>query len=221
MTTPVAQGEKAYAVTVKAGDQDAYTAAGQRTEIGQNNGARQFGDGTGDRQQRQGEERWIAYQLRLPAGTVQAGWCALNQNKGAGTGNGPLSLYFENNRLKLMQSGSQAYGSTSIGSIWNAPADTVRNQWIKIMIHVKWSTGSDGFVELFGDLADGQGFRQLMPRKSGWTLKYGADGGPVTVGSRIGIYRAKTNADTTVHFDGFNVAANRADASLRAFGQSL
>jgi hypothetical protein len=220
VTSPVAQGSYAFAMTVKAADHDAYTSGAQRTEVGQNNTARTMADGI-DRQMRQGQDRWIAYQVRIPAGYPTATWNAIQQNKGEGKGNGPLSWYFEGGKLMLKKSASQSYGSTNANTVWTSPTPTARDKWIKILLHVKWSTGSDGFYEAFGDLADGNGFRQLKARTSGWTLKYGADGGPVNVGSRIGIYRSALSQDATAYFDGFNVAGSRADATARAFGASL
>jgi hypothetical protein len=43
----------------------------------------------------------------------------------------------------------------------------------------------------------------------------------VNVGARFGIYRSALAQDATAYFDGFNVSATRADATLRALGQSL
>ena len=72
-----------------------------------------------------------------------------------------------------------------------------------------------------GDLADGQGFRQLKGLTPGWTLKYGATGAPVNVGARFGIYRLALAQDSTLYFDGFNVATTRAGATQQAFGVSM
>jgi Polysaccharide lyase len=105
--------------------------------------------------------------------------------------------------------------------VWEAPSQTVRNRWVKLLVHVRWSTGGDGFYELWGDLADGHGFRELKALTSGWTLKNGSSGGPVDVGARIGIYRSSLAQDGTVYFDGFNVATTRAAATTRAFGEPL
>jgi hypothetical protein len=219
-TSPVAQGSYAYAMTVRGSDRDAYTSGAQRTELGQNNAARTMADGV-DRQMRQGQERWIGFQVRIPASYPSAAWNTLVQLKGAGSGNGPLGVYWENNRVVLKKSSSQTYGSTSIASVWSPATATPRDSWIKLLVHVKWSTGGDGFYELLGDLADGQGLRQLKPLTSGWTLKYAADGTPVSVGPRVGIYRSALTQDATAYFDGFAVGATRADATLRAFGAAL
>ncbi len=89
VSSPVAQGSSAYAVTVLGGDRDAYTSGAQRTEVGQNNASRSFPDGV-NRQMTHGQERWIALQLRIPADFPSARWNSLVQLKGAGTGNGPF-----------------------------------------------------------------------------------------------------------------------------------
>ena len=221
VTSPVAQGLRAYAMTVRASDRDAYTSSAQRTEIGQNNAARSFSDGI-ERQMLQGQERWIAVQLRIPADyPAAASWNAVVQLKCEGSGNGPLSWGWANGKLRLSKSQSQTYGSVNDGPVWESPTTTVRDRWIKLLLHVKWSVNSDGFYEAFGDLADGQGFRQLKPPTSGWTLKYSSTGQPVRVGARFGIYRSAMAQDSTLYFDGFNVATTRADATQRAFGKAL
>lgn len=220
VTSPVAQGTRAYAMTVGGGDRDAYTSGAQRTELGQNNGARTMPDGV-NRQMYQGQERWLALQIRVSPNYPSASWNSLVQLKGEGTGNGPLSLYWENGRLMLKKSASQSYGSTNISTVWSPPSATPRDQWLKVLLHVKWSTSGDGFYEFFGDLADGQGFRQLKGRTDGWTLKHSSSGGPVAVGARFGIYRSGLTSTDTAYFDGFNVAATRADATARAFGRSM
>jgi hypothetical protein len=219
VTSPVAQGRYAYAMTVRAADRDAYASTSQRTELGQNNVARTFRNGSGDRQMRQGEERWIAVQVRVPAGYPAGRWTSLVQLKGQGSGNGPLAVLFERGKLRLKKSQNQTYGSTDFADVWVAPAATVRGRWIKLLVHVKWSTGPDGFYELFGDLADGRGFRQLKPLTAGWTLKFAANGGPVAVGARFGVYRSAVAMDSTLYFDGFTVAARRADAKANAFSR--
>jgi Polysaccharide lyase/Ca-dependent carbohydrate-binding module xylan-binding len=220
VTSPVAQGSWAYSITVRGSDRDAYTRSAQRTELGQSNSPRTMSDGV-DRQMYAGQERWIALQLCIPADYPSPRWNTLVQLKGEGRGNGPLGIYWENRRLVLKKSDSQIYGSTDVSTVWAAPAATLRERWVKLMVHVNWSTGGDGGYELLGDLADGLGFRRLKAFTPGWTLKYGSDGGAASVGARIGIYREAVGQDTTAYFDGFNVAATRVDASLRAFGEAL
>src|SRR4051794_24215197 len=94
VTSPVAEGSRAYAFTVDPRSRDPYTHAAQRSELGQNNPARGMVDGV-DRQMHQGEERWIAFQIWIPSSFQESEWDAIQQNKAAGKGNGPLSWYFE------------------------------------------------------------------------------------------------------------------------------
>ena len=207
-------------MTVRASDRDYYTSGAKRTEVGQNNSARTMADGV-DRQMHQGQDRWIGLQVLIPANYPTATWNAIVQLKGEGTGNGPIGIYFENGKLALKKSTTQAYGSTTAFKVWESPTATARDVGVKLLVHVKWSTGGDGAYELLGDLADGQGFRQLKALTTGWTLKYGSSGAPVNVGARFGIYRSALAQDTTAYFDGFNVSSTRTDATLRAFGNAL
>jgi hypothetical protein len=98
-----------------------------------------------------GQERWIALQLRIPASYPAAAWNTLVQLKGAGAGNGPMAIHFEGGRPSLRKSSSQSYGSTNTEPVWTSPSTTVRDEWIKLLVHVRWSADGDGFYELFGD----------------------------------------------------------------------
>ncbi len=217
VSSPVAQGGSAYAVTVRAGDRDHYSSSSQRTEIGQSN-PREFSDGV-VRQMKQGQKRWIALQIRVPAGFPEPDWTVLSQLKGDGDGNGPFSVNWEDGRVLLQKSQSQRYGSTDISPVWTPAARSPHDRWLKLLLHVRWSTGPDGYYELFGAVGDGKGFRRLTPRRDGWTLKRDSDGGPVNVGARVGIYRSRIAQDATAYFDGVNVARTRAAATRRAFGK--
>jgi polysaccharide lyase-like protein len=222
VTSPVAQGTMAYAMTVVSSDHDFYTTNAQRTEVGQGNPSRTMPTG-GDRQFRQGDDMWVAWQLQVPASyPIPTSWVTFTQFKGAGTGNGPFGIYFDGNKLSLGKSQDQTYGNVNIASVWSSPTTTVRDQWIKLLLHVKWSTGSDGSYELWGDLKDGLGFRRLKALTSGWTLKFDPSNlSPVIVHARIGIYRAAVATTSTVYYDGFNASTTRGDATLTAFGESL
>lgn len=217
--TPPSPHTHAWQTTVEDGDADYYSAGAQRTEMGMGNPTRVMADGV-SREQRQGDVRFIAYNLYLPSSFYspsRAGeWCALNQNKGNGaSGNGPLGLSTWGGKLLLEKSQSQTTTSTNMGIVYQSPV-VARDRWIKILIEVKWSTGSDGYYALHGDLADGLGFRTLLPRVDGWTLKTG-----ITVHSRLGIYRGAVRGTHSVHWAGFNVSDTRADATRFAFGSSL
>ena len=221
VTSPVAQGTFSYAMTVRVGDRDASTqgarANGARPE------QRRATDGRRSRSSNASGRRAVdrASSFACPGNLPDAPWYALVQLKGEGKGNGPFGVYWEDERLVLKKSASQSYGSTRMHNVWVAASPTPRDRWIKLLVHVKWSTASDGAYELLGDLADGQGFRQLKRLTTGWTLKYDSSGAPVNVGARIGIYRLAGPRDSAVYFDGFTVAGTRAAATNRAFGESL
>ena len=210
---------RAYRVTVKAADRDKYTSSAQRTEMGQGQAGSWYTllDGS-DRKMYAGQDRWIAIRLLIPASYVSGSWNSITQFKGEGIGNGPFGLDFENGKLILSKSRSQAYGSTRDADVWVARNRTRRGRWLEILVHVKWSMGSDGFYELFGDLKDGRGFRQLKPLTLGWTLKRGSDGKPVAVGLRAGIYRQAVARASSIFYDSVVVAASRDSATYRAFG---
>ena len=212
-------GRRSYAVTVRAGDRDRYTSTAQRTELGQGNPGRTMADGV-DRKMYNGQERWIAEQIFIPGnaptGNRSYQFYGLNQFKVDGSGGPPAGLSFEDNRFVVDRANSKTYGSTGQTDLWTSDSVIARNAWVKVLFHIKWSTGSDGFIEAFGDLKDGKGYRQLMRRYSGWTLKYGSNGRPGVLHSRAGIYRRAINTDTTIYFAGYNVATTRAAAEAAA-----
>jgi hypothetical protein len=215
----VFHGKPAYAMTVLAGDHDRYTTTAQRTELGQGNPGKAMPDGV-DRRMYNGQDRWIAQQIFIPAdaptGNRSYGFYGLFQLKIDGSGGPAVGLSFEDGRFVIDRASSQGYGSTGQTDLWASSTVIPRNTWVKVLLHVKLSTGSDGILEAFGDLGDGQGYRQLMPTYRGWTLKYGSDGRPGVAHARMGIYRRAISQDTTIYFAGFNVSANRAAAEYAA-----
>jgi len=210
-------GRHAYAITVRAGDRDAQNSTAQRTELAQGNPSKAFADG--DRRMRASEERWIAERIWIPAsaptGDRNYRFYGINQFKTDGSGGPAVGLSFEDDRLIVDRASAQDYGSTGQTDLWSSPV-VPRDRWLKLLWHIRWSTGSDGLIELFGDLADGRGYRQLMPRHSGWTLKYDASGNPGAVHPRIGIYRRAIDVDTTIFFADYSVGPSRtaAEATL-------
>jgi hypothetical protein len=218
-TTVTGSLGRAYRLTVKAADRDKYTSTAQRTEIGQGQASLWYAMPDGiDRKMYAGQNRWIAIRMLIPASYTSGTWNSITQFKGQGSGNGPFGLYFENGKLRLSKSQTQKYGSVLGSNVWVAPTVTARDKWLELLVHVKWSIGSDGFYELFGDLKDGRGFRQLKPLTYGWTLKLGSDGKPVVVGLRAGVYRQAVARDASIFFDSVVVAASRDSATYSAFG---
>jgi hypothetical protein len=199
-------GSRTLQITAFSADRDYYTTSAQRSELGHD---RTFGEAPTVRTFTQGMDVWWAYSIYVPSTyPTVSNWCTFQQNKVIASGNGPFSLYFESGRFKWNQSASQSYGSTNISTVWtdNRTGGTARNVWHKWLLHAKWSTGSDGFIEVFGDVNDGQGFRTIVPRINRWTLKLYSDGGPATVEVRSGVYRQALSRDDSMYFGRYAAA---------------
>ena len=203
-----AQGRFSYAITVEPGD-DCH---GERAELGQGNPSR---PGFDDRAFEQGQERWIAFQVRLGRNfdpSVDA-WRVIMQLHQRGDGSPPISLDVESGRFVLYRSESPANDSVNSTALWSAPAATGR--WVRFTLHVRFSPiPDDGFVELWGNPAGGR-VVQLLPETAMHTMKQGA----LPLHSRIGIYRnpAGPFGTETVYYDGYTVATTRAAAEANAF----
>jgi hypothetical protein len=213
-TTQVAKGTHSWRSEVRDND---ICYSNERSEIAQGNPTKTFADGV-DRLFREGQERWISWQMYLEPGfnTGTTSWYDLIQWKQLGALGSPvLAFEIEGNEWEIAQTSSdpnnQQFKETKIG-----PALT--GQWVKFTLHVKFSPNSSvGFIEWFGDLADGFGMRQLYPFTHASTMKI--DGGQ-TVNSqlRIGLYRDKAISGTNVaYYDGWTIATTRAAAEAGAF----
>jgi hypothetical protein len=89
------------------------------------------------------------------------------------------------------------------------------NVWASFTFHVRFSSDPNvGFLEIYGDLGDGLGMRQLMPMTVMSTMKiHPITGQAITSHARWGVYRNSTISGTaTAYFDGFTVARTRAAA---------
>jgi hypothetical protein len=209
---------KAYRISVFARDRDRYTSDAQRTELGQGNPARPFGDGTGSRRMRAGDDRWVAEQILIPAGAPTGdqgnAFVVLNQFKIDGPGGPTAALSFEDNRLVVSRAASREPGDVDQVDLGRS-AVVPRDRWLRVVWHVRWSTASDGLIEVFTDFGHGDGSQRIAGYR-GWTLKQGATGRPALVHPRIGIYRRAVNRDTSIYFSGYAVATSRAGAELSA-----
>ncbi len=209
---------KAFRMSVLATDRDRYTNDAQRTELGQGNPTRTFGDGTGRRQMSDGQERWVVERILIP-GSVRTGgpgydFFLVNQFKMDGPGGPAAALALEDDRLMVRRAASRA--PDSVGHIdLGRTAVVPRDRWVSIVWHVKWSSTPDGLIEVFAELGDGTGLRRIAGYR-GWTLKRAAPGQQPVVHSRIGIYRRAIPGSTTVYFSGYAVATSRAAAEESA-----
>jgi hypothetical protein len=208
---PAAEGQKAYKLTVQDGD----NAWGERCELGDGNPGR-----SGYPLFHEGDERWISFQVYLPDNYPidTPDWNVMFQIHQEGDGGcPPLALHVEDGQFKLFNSSSKNYVFDTVEK-WHAPAQ--RNRWAKFTIHMMNSTDDNtGFVEMFGDL-DGQGEKLLMPKEYMHTMTVDKDTGrPMTNHARIGIYRnPKIQGTSSIFFDNFTIATDRASAENAAFG---
>jgi hypothetical protein len=209
----VAQGAHAYAITAAHGDD----CDGERAELGQGNPSRA---GFEDRLFHEGDERWIAFQVRL-GGNFDVNvdtWRVIMQlhQPGGELGPPPLALQVTDGDFVLYKGDANVESGDTI-PMWRAPARTGR--WVKFALHVKFSADPRaGFVELWGNPAGGP-VVPLLPRTATYTMKKDAGGTAVPLHARIGIYRNPAGGfgTETAYFDGFTVATSRAAAEANAF----
>jgi hypothetical protein len=212
VTSPAAQGHKAYQLEYRPGD-DSY---GARCEIGMGNPSK-----SGFPLFQEGDERWISFQVYLPDDypVDTPMWNVFFQIHQQGDGGcPPLSLQVQNNQFKLFNSARNTY-VLDTRQLWSGPA--VRNRWVKFTIHLLNSTDpGTGFVELYGDL-DGSGQKLLMPLTHTHTMTKDSNGDAMINHARVGIYR-NPNIQGVAHilFDGFTIATNREDAETTGFGET-
>ncbi len=224
-----------YRATVLGGD----VCYGSRAELGQGNPVKTFTDGTGDRLFRAGADHWISFAHRLaPSYPVDdSRWSLIHQWKqtaayGGPDGNPVLSMLAFRGRYRMWGPGyselhgqnppTGAYGSWGVDF---AVAPTV-GRWHLFTMHVVWSPDpAVGYVELLGDLGDGQGWRTLITGRHVATMKINDSGGAgetIPTHARIGNYRDDTyTVSTAVDYAGYTVATTRAAAEASAFRTEL
>jgi hypothetical protein len=215
-----AQGTQSYRFEMRDGD-DSY---GERAELGQ---AMPTSTGYENRVFRAGEDRWIAMQYYLPSDWSAADtWQTIMQIKPSSGGGGGPSIGFDAGRDRLMFYGNTNEWGSSAGNIFDgagplpgASYPITRGQWIKLTWHVVFSANpAQGSVEVFGDLADGNGMRTLVPRRRRATMKY-LDGAMDPAHLRVGIYRDPAMTETeSLYVDGVTVATTRELAEANAYG---
>jgi hypothetical protein len=209
VSSPAAQGRRAYDVHVKDGD----NSWGERCEIGMGNFWR-----PGFPLFDEGDERWISFQVYLPDGYPidTKDWNVFFQIHQEGDGGcPPLALHVERGEFKLFNTVRNTY-VLQTKEIWSAPATA--NHWAKFTLHMNNSTSDNkGFIEIFGDL-DGTGMKRLMDKTYTHTMtKYG-NGKPMINHARVGIYRNPAiRGNTHILFDGFTIATDRDSAENNAF----
>src|SRR3954452_757398 len=211
VSSPDAQGKRAYEVAVHDGD----NSYGERCEIGMGNPGKR-----GFPLFQEGDERWISFQVYLPDDYPidTPDWQLFFQIHQQGDGGcPPIALGIEDGQMKLFKSARNTY-VLDTREMWTAPVQ--RNRWIKLTLHIKNSTDDNtGFVELFGDL-DGNGVKTLLERTATHTMtKDPHGGGAMTNHARVGIYRNPAiRGNAHILFDGFTISTDRDSAEQVAFG---
>jgi hypothetical protein len=215
--SPVAQGKYSYHFQVSNGD-DCY---GARAELGENNPTNPALPG---RLFYPGEDRWISFQAYFPDDYQ------LDDTLGQSTGLLQLKQEGADGPPALGIGDGEGYLCMFIDSTWYQHYDPhcgdgyyslgmpAKDTWIKLTLHVDFSTTNTGFVEVWGDLGDGQGYRLLLTRTYAPTMKVGPNGQAIPSGARIGIYRSLAISGTEdLYVDGFTVATDEASADANAF----
>jgi hypothetical protein len=215
VSAPAAKGAGAYQSHLQDGDE----CYGERSETGQGNPTR---SSFSDRLFREGEERWISWQVRLGAGfpiNVNT-WQVVAQWKQLGSLGIPvLSMEARGGGWRFYANPADPNATSGFKTFVLGPAALER--WTRFTMHVRFSPDpSVGFIELYGDLADGKGMRQLIARTQTSTMKFDPAKNNQTVDShaRLGIYRDKAiSGPADVFYDGYTVATSRAAAEANAF----
>jgi hypothetical protein len=221
---PAASHPNAYHFQISDGE-DCY---GERSELGQ---ANPESSQLGDRKFYPAQEVWVAfeaylpndYQVEAPNG-YSTGIMQFKQIGGHGypamqmrDGGGHLCFYVDS-LYGAPEPKNCDTGAFELG----AP---IKNTWIKLLFHVYFSGDqageSPGYVEIFGDLENGEGFHLLLPRVTARTSKLNeevAGNPPLPTQARIGIYRNPLLRGTEdLYIDGFTAATDRASAEANAF----
>jgi hypothetical protein len=239
VTSPVAQGQRAYRIEVRDGD-DSY---GERCEL-------ENGNTSSNRLHERllfhrGQEAWIAFQTYLPvdfsfaAGGVPVGFPndggLLMQLKQLGScGTPALGIVTGKASFAMRNSAGNDCESGSMKSLWTVPM--VLGRWVRWLVHVKFDTNpEEGFTSTWYD-PDGLGLRPIVPRLDlgkpveGNRIYTHTQKSPTDHPSpacpdtddcshaRIGIYRDPDVSGTSViYHDGWTVARTRAAAEGNAF----
>lgn len=199
---------------------------GERQELGQGNCVNGEPSAGGARKIREGDERWIAFAVRLdesfPLSESRPGayWSALWQTHTDGCG-WPLfavgvekgvfnsALHFSHNLPNRSTCGGRKVGTYRLSA---GPA--AKGTWQKVTVHAKFSSDpSKGFYEVW-HRADNGPQRKMVKKTFSQTMIPG-----VEAHQRIGYYRSEDFTQPgAVYHDGFTEARSKSAAERRAFG---
>lgn len=239
VASPVAQGERAYRIEVRDGD-DSY---GERCELdnGNTSSSRLHEDILFHR----GQEVWIAFQTYLPRDFSFAedgapvsfpgdGGLLMQLKQLGSCGTPALGIVTGKGQFAMRNSAGNRCESGSMKSLWAVPM--VLGRWVRWLVHAKFDTDPEaGFTATWYD-PDGLGLRPIVPRLD---LGKPVEGNRIYTHTqksptdhpdpacpesdncshaRIGIYRDPDVSGTSViYHDGWTVARTRAAAEGNAF----
>jgi Polysaccharide lyase/Ca-dependent carbohydrate-binding module xylan-binding len=239
VTSPVAQGQRAYRIEVRDGD-DSY---GERCELenGNTSQSRLHSDILFHR----GQEVWIAFQTYLPPDFSFAtdgapvsfpgdGGLLMQLKQLGSCGTPALGIVTGKGMYAMRNSAGNGCESGSMRSLWSVPM--VLGRWVRWLVNVKFHTDPEvGYTATWYD-PDGLGLRPIVPRLDlgkpiegnriyTHTQKSPTDHpDPACAATddcshaRIGIYRDPDVSGTSViYHDGWTVARTRAAAERNAF----
>lgn len=216
-TATSAQGSYAWRTALRDGD-DCYN---ERAEAGQGNPTR---DDMQDRLFREGEERWISYQVLLENGfpVHQTSWQLVLQQKQLGSYGSPIMAHHaRSGEWQLRRTTSDPNKQVPSGFDRAFSLGKARTGvWTKWTWHVVFSPDkSVGRLEIYADIGDGQGMQQRFAQNMSTQKFNPSTGKSIPVHSRIGIYRDPTiTGNASVLYDGYTVATTRRAAQANAFG---
>jgi hypothetical protein len=190
---------------------------------------------------KRGNERWIAWQVRLDTnypstpgtfnlatnGGFPVNFNSITQIKQLGTLGSPIHSSpcrtTISTRRRTSNDPTSEYPSYSLASYFYDLGPVVKNTWMKMMLHCYFdSTAANGMVEWFGDLGDGNGYRQLLAPTYQATQKIsdGSDGlgdrgRPATAISAPGSTRRPRSCWARPRSCGSTVSASRRPAPRR------
>jgi hypothetical protein len=212
-----AQGARSYRIEIRDGDICGGSRDSERAELSQGNP--DGGTAFDNRRFYQGDDRWISWQLFLPADfpTATSYWQTIQQWHQQGDGGPPLAMDVVNNEFQLYRGASTTASDVNTVRVGRWPV--VTNRWVRFTIHIKFSPNSGiGFVELYGDLTTPGQTTTLLPKTFMSTMKVDGSGTALPIHSRIGIYRHYLIDGTAyLWYDGYSVGNTRAVSEYNAF----
>ncbi|MBO9531410.1 MAG: polysaccharide lyase [Solirubrobacteraceae bacterium] len=153
-----------------------------------------------------GSTRWYRLRLSLPSGfetPSDSRWVEMTQWKGRDGSVPPIGLLAQKGRFVLKVKRSDDLAVADLG-----PVST--GTWVTIVIGIKWSAGSDGWVEAYRD------GRTYIPRTSAPTMET-INGATDPIYLKQGVYRGSGWKSTHIaYFSDTLIGTTRADVDSSA-----